>query len=129
MRTAFEIVKAYYEASDRRDLNGMIADFATDCQWIEMDGFPCRGTYIGSQAVIKNVFAVLAKTFHNYCFTLERLIDAGEEVVAIGHYSGVHKQTGKSFQARTVHIWQVQAEKICKFEQFTDTLRVTESMH
>jgi len=128
MRSAFEMVSAHYAASDRRDLDGMLADFADNCQWTEMDGFPCRGTYIGPQAIIANVFAVIAQTFDPYTFNLERLLDAGNEVIGIGHYSGTHKHTGKSFIARAVHIWAVENGKICRFEQFTDTLRVHEAM-
>lgn len=128
MRTAYDIVKAHYEANDRRDLDGMIADIAEDCRWTEMDGFPQRGTYIGPQAVVENVFMALGKAFEGYEFKLDRLLDAGADVVGIGDYRGTHRETGKSFQARVVHVWGVEDGKICRFEQFTDTLRVAESM-
>jgi len=128
MRSAFQVVSAHYAASERGDLAGMLADFAEDGQWTEMDGFPCRGTYVGRPPIMENVFAVLANQFDSYTFVLERLIDAGDEVIGIGHYSGTHKQTGKSFAARAVHVWSVKNGKICRFEQFTDTLRVHEAM-
>lgn len=128
MRTAFEIVKAHYDANERRDLPGMIADIAADCRWTEMAGFPCAGTYVGPEAVVENVFAALGQMFDGYAFKLERLLDAGDDVVGIGDYSGTHKATGKSFQARVVHVWHVDGDRISRFEQFTDTLRVAESM-
>jgi len=128
MPSAFEIVKAHYAASDRGDLDGMIADFAPDCQWTEMDGSPCPGTYIGAQAIVENVFAALAQRFDHFAFSLERLLDAGNEVVGIGHYSATDKHTGKSFNVRAVHVWGVENGKICRFEQFTDTLRIHEAM-
>lgn len=128
MRTAYEIVKAHYDANDRRDLPGMIADIAEDCRWTEMDGFPQRGTYIGPEAIVENVFKALGASFDGYSFTLERLLDAGDDVVGIGDYTGTYRQTGKSFRARVVHVWGVADGKIRRFEQFTDTLRVAESM-
>lgn len=128
MRTAYEIVKAHYDANDRRDLPGMIADIAEDCRWTEMDGFPRRGTYVGPQAVVENVFKALGELFEGYNFKLERLLDAGDDVIGIGDYSGTHRETGKSFNARVVHVWGVADGKIRRFEQFTDTLRVAESM-
>lgn len=128
MPTAYEIVKAHYAANDRRDLEGMIENIAEDCRWTEMDGFPCAGTYIGPQAVVKNVFAALGEVFDGYNFKLNRLLDAGNDVVGIGDYRGTHKQTGKSFHARVVHVWGVEGGKIRRFEQFTDTLRVVEAM-
>ena len=63
MRTAYEIVKAHYDANERRDMDGMLADIAPDCQWTEMDGFPCAGTYVGPQEVFKNVFQALGDIF------------------------------------------------------------------
>lgn len=128
MRRAFDIVKAHYDANDRRDMDGMLADIAPDCRWTEMDGFPCAGTYVGPQQVFENVFQALGQTFDNYSFRLERLLDAGDEVVGVGDYSGTHKRTGKAFKARVVHVWGVSGDKIRRFEQFTDTLRVDESM-
>jgi hypothetical protein len=128
MRSAFEIVKAHYDANGRKDLAGMIADIADDCQWTEMDGFPCRGTFIGAQEVIKNVFEVLGRDWDSYAFTLERLLDAGNDVVGIGSYTGTYKKTGKSMNVRVTHVWSVSDGKIRRFEQFTDTLRVADAM-
>lgn len=128
MRTAYELVRAHYDANDRRDIDGMLADIAPDCRWTEMDGFPCAGTYVGPQAILENVFKALGQEFDNYSFTLDRLIDAGNEVVAVGDYAGTHRETGKSFRARVVHVWRASDDKIHSFEQFTDTLRVAEAM-
>jgi len=121
MRTARDIIADHYAASDRRDLEGMVADLAEHCQWTEMAGSTCAGTYIGVEAIIENVFAGLAEHFDGFTFTLERLIDAGDEVIGIGHYSGTHRQDGQAFRARTLHLWQVKNGKIIRFEQFADT--------
>ncbi|MBY3272801.1 nuclear transport factor 2 family protein [Rhizobium laguerreae] len=128
MRTAYEIVKAHYDANARRDMDGMLADIDADCRWTEMDGFPCAGTYVGPQEVFKNVFFALGEAFDGYTFALERLLDAGSDVIGIGDYAGTYRQTGKSFKARVVHVWSVADGKIRRFEQFTDTLRVADAM-
>lgn len=128
-RTAYEVVKAHYDANDRKDLNGMVADIAPDARWTEMSGFPCAGTYVGPEAIIENVFKALGGMFDDYAFVLDRLLDAGGQAVGIGDYSGINKKTGKPFTARVVHVWDVKDGKIVAFEQFTDTFRVVESMH
>jgi ketosteroid isomerase-like protein len=128
-RTAYEVVKAHYDANDRKDLPGMVADIAPDARWTEMDGFPCAGTYVGPEAIIENVFKALGGMFDDYKFVLDRLLDAGGQAVGIGDYSGINKKTGKPFTARVVHVWDVKDGKIVAFEQFTDTFRVVESMH
>lgn len=128
MRTAFEIVKAHYDANDRHDFPGMLADIGPQTEWTEMAGFPCAGTYIGRDAIVANVFEALGAQFDDYTFKLERLLDAGVDVVGIGTYTATAKTTGKSFQARVVHVWTVSAGVIQKFEQFTDTLLVANSL-
>jgi len=128
MRSAYEIVKAHYDANARRDMDGMLADIAEDCRWTEMDGFPCAGTYVGPEAIVENVFARLGAAWDDYTFKLERLLDAGDEAVAIGNYTARHKATGKAMNVRVVHVWGVADGKIRRFEQFTDTLRVAEAM-
>ena len=97
MRTAYEIVKAHYDASSRGDLDGMLADLAPDGEWIEMDGSLCAGTHVGPAAVVENVFKVIGSTFEGFEFRLDRLLDAGDEVVAIGGYRGKHRRSGKPF--------------------------------
>jgi len=121
MRSPHQIVAAHYAASERRDLEGMVADLADACRWTEMAGSPCAGTYVGAQSIIQNVFAALAERFDGFAFTLERLIDAGDEVIGIGYYSGTHRQNGQPFHARTLHLWRVERGKIIGFEQFADT--------
>lgn len=128
MRSTYELVRAHYDANLRHDLDGMLADIAPDCRWTEMDGFPCAGTYVGKDEIFKNVFEVLGQQFDGYTFTLERLLDAGDDAVAIGTYTAKHKGTGKTFNARVVHVWGASGGLLRRFEQFTDTLRVAEAM-
>lgn len=124
MRTPHQIVAAHYAASDRHDIDGMMADLATDVQWTEMAGFPCAGTYIGREAIIANVFMALGRDWKDFAFKLERLIDGGQTVVGIGEYSAVHGDTGKPMQVRVTHVWDVQDGQVRRFEQFCDTLLV-----
>ena len=128
MKTNRRIIADHYAASDRRDLDGMFADVAEDVQWTEMAGFPCAGTFVGREAVVANVFAVLGREWDGFGFRLERLVDGGETVVGIGEYSGTHRATGKSMRARVVHVWQLEGGKVTRFEQFCDTRLVAQAM-
>ena len=128
MSKAYDIVKAHYAASDSGDLEGMLAPLANDCAWTEAAGFPCAGTYIGPEEVKKNVFFALGDLFDNFTFTLDQLLDAGTNVVGVGRYSATAKSTGKSFNARVVHVWEVENGKVVKFEQFADTKLVADAL-
>jgi uncharacterized protein len=124
MKTNLDIIKAHYAASARLDIAAMMADVSPEVRWTEMAGFPCAGTWVGPQQVIDNVFAVLGSTWEGYRFELERLVDAGDNIVGIGDYQGTYRATGKPMQARVAHVWQLQGGQIVAFEQFTDTLLV-----
>lgn len=128
MRKNYDIVKGHYAASGRGDIAAMFADVSETVEWTEMAGFPCAGTWIGPQAVIDNVFKVLGSAWENYRFALEHLVDGGDVIVGIGTYTGTYRATGKAMQARVAHVWRLDAGKVVKFEQFTDTLLVARAM-
>lgn len=128
MKTNLQIVADHYAASARRDIAGMMAEVSPGVAWTEMAGFPCAGTWIGPDQVVANVFAVLGREWTDYTFSLEQIIDGGEQVVGIGTYSGIYRKTGKPMQARATHVWRLAGGKIVSFEQFTDTLLVAQAM-
>lgn len=124
----YDIIKAHYAASDKKDIAGMLAPLTATTHWVEMAGFPCAGTYVGPDAVFENVFKVLGQEWADYTFSLERLVDGGDTIIGIGTYSGTYKKTGKPMRARVVHVWEMEAHKVKRFEQFTDTLLVDAAM-
>lgn len=126
--TNIEIVRAHYAASAEGNVHLMMANVSPQVRWTEMAGFPCAGTWVGPQAVIDNVFAVLGRDWTNYRFELQSLVDGGERIVAEGAYHGTYRATGKELQARVAHIWKLQNGTIVAFEQFTDTLLVHRAM-
>jgi ketosteroid isomerase-like protein len=123
-RTPYQIISDHYAASVRGDLPGMLADAAAEMRWTEMEGFPTAGTWVGVPQVIEHVFKPVGAAWDQFAFHLERLVDGGDTVVAIGGYSAVNRATGKPMKVRTVHVWDVADGKIQRFEQFTDTLLV-----
>lgn len=122
--TAYDVVKAHYDANERGDLAGMLAPLADDVRWTEMAGFPCAGTYIGPDAVRENVFERLGREWDGYTASITELLDAGDTVIGLGTYSGTYKATGESMNVRVAHVWRVAGDKVVAFEQFTDTLLV-----
>jgi ketosteroid isomerase-like protein len=116
-----EIVRDHYAASDRGDLEGMLAPLADDVRWTEAEGFPYAGTYIGPQAVAENVFAKIQRDFEDFTLTVDEVVDGGDVVVGLGTYSGTYRATGRGFAARVAHIWHLTDGKVTQFEQVTDT--------
>jgi uncharacterized protein len=96
MRTANEIVKAHYDANDRRDFAGMLADFGPETQWTEMAGLPCAGTYIGRDAIVANVFDGLSAKFDDYTFKLERVMDAARTLPGLVNTRRLRKKPARA---------------------------------
>ncbi len=123
-----DVIRASYAASADGNPAGILADLAPDAEWIEMDGFPCAGTYRGPDEVIRGVFERLGSEWEDYQAIPDAYVDGGATVVVTGHYSGVYRGTGKPMRVRFAHVWQLDGGRITGFEQFTDTLRVDEAM-
>lgn len=123
-----DIIKAHYAASDRGDLDGMLAAVAADARWIEMAGAPTAGDYVGPDAVRAGVFHAIGRDWSSYAFRLERLIDAGDDVIGIGRYEGAYRATGKTFACRVAHVWRLAGGRIIRFEQFADTAEMARAM-
>ncbi|MEV0587073.1 nuclear transport factor 2 family protein [Nonomuraea sp. NPDC050310] len=121
-------VRESYAASARGDVAGVLAALAPDARWTEMAGFPCAGTYVGPDEVLKGVFARLGEEWEGFAAEPEEYVDAGDVIVVIGVYRGVYRATGKAMQARFTHVWKLYDGTVIGFEQFTDTLLVARAM-
>ena len=119
-----EIARSFYTRVESGDLPGGLALIADDCTWIEMESFGAAGVYVGPDAVRDNIFVRIGTEWENFAMTVEDVIDAGDQAVGIGTYSGTYKATGKTFEARVVHFFKTRDGKIVSFEQFTDTLAI-----
>ncbi|MBE7416835.1 MAG: nuclear transport factor 2 family protein [Ideonella sp.] len=128
MRTPLQIVADHYAASARHDLDGMLADLAPDVQWVEMAGAPTAGTFVGREQIIEHVFKPIGAEWDDFGFELQRLVDGGDTIVALGHYSGTYRPSGKPMRARVAHVWQVQGGQVRRFEQFADTVLLVRAM-
>ena len=124
-----EIVKSTYEGKTSME-NGknLQQHLASNATWTEAAGFPYAGTYIGFEAIAKNVFSRLGSEWLDYKFVPEEYVASGDKVVAYGTYSGTYKKTGKYFEARVAHVWKLEEGKIVSFEQFVDSKMVTNAM-
>lgn len=124
MPSNYEIIKAHYEASDRGDLEGMLAPLAPDARWTEMAGFPYAGTYIGPEEVRRGVFERIGAEWEGYTAAIAELVDGGDTIVGLGTYSGTNRASGRFFEARVAHVWRLRDGRVVAFEQFTDTALV-----
>ncbi|WP_194755966.1 nuclear transport factor 2 family protein [Aliidiomarina indica] len=117
-----DIIRDMYAAFAQGDVPSVLGVLAPDVHWIEAEGGPQGGTYVGPQAVLENVFMKLGTDWEIFEAVPAEIIADQNTVVALGEYSGTHHATGKSFKAPFAHVWKFRDGKAIFFQQYTDTL-------
>jgi ketosteroid isomerase-like protein len=121
-----EIIQALYQRFTSGDVPAVTAKFDDDITWIEADGFPLAGTYVGPQAVVENVFMRLSEFSNNWAVVVDLLVADGDTVVANGKYTWNHKDSGEPCEVRMAHVWTLAGGKATAFLQHVDTVVVRE---
>ena len=117
-----QIVKDGYAAFGRRDIQGLLALFAEDIEWISPgEGLPLAGTYRG-RAGAANFFQKLSETVEFSAFEPREFMAEGDRVLVVGWDSGRVKATNKSFEGHWVMAFTVRNGKVTNFREYTDTL-------
>jgi ketosteroid isomerase-like protein len=125
-----EVIRATYDAFSKGDIPGVLGSFANEIVWNEAENFlyADRNPYVGPQAILEGVFMRIVSEWDNFTVTPESILDAGDQVVTLGHYSGTFKQTGKFVKAQMVHVWNMVDAKAVKFQQYTDTKQFADAV-
>ncbi len=125
-----EPVRALYAAFAKGDMAAALATMAADVTWNEAENYPYadHNPYVGPDAVLNGVFARIGADWEGFAAVPDEIIDGGDTVVALGHYSGAYKATGKPMRAQFAHVFRVRNGKIAGFQQYADTLGTAQAM-
>ncbi|MGB3681933.1 MAG: nuclear transport factor 2 family protein [Rubrobacteraceae bacterium] len=128
-RTNVKIINGLYESFARGDLRSVREKMAPDIEWYEAESFPYEdgNPYLGPDAILDGVYARLTGEWDGFTEELKSVMDAGEQVVTTGYYSGVYKPTAKAVRAQFVHVWTVRDGLVTAFQQYTDTAQFREA--
>ena len=109
-----EIVRALYQAFGRGDMAEVLAAFDPNIEWNEAENFPYAdgNPYVGPNAVLEGVFQRLGTEWDGFAALPTEVLDAGATVVALGHYTGVYKSTGRAVRAQFAHVYRMREGKI-----------------
>jgi ketosteroid isomerase-like protein len=123
------IVRRSYEAFARDDMDAVMGDMHPDIVWHQAQGLPHGGVYHGLAEVRRNIFDPLDRDWWSE-FTAEPddFLDAGDEIVVLGRYRGIAKETGKKLDVPFVHVWTMRDGKAVRFRQFLDTAGWVEAL-
>jgi ketosteroid isomerase-like protein len=121
-----EIIEQAYANFAAGDVPAALAAFADDIRWVEADGFPLGGTYVGPQAVLEGVFMRLGEIGDHFAVVPEQFVADADTVVALGNITWKHKDTGAPASVKMAHVWTFRDGKAATFQQHTDTAKVRE---
>ncbi|MBA3898032.1 MAG: nuclear transport factor 2 family protein [Sphingomonadaceae bacterium] len=120
------VIQGIYDAFAVGDVSGVLGAMSLDIVWNEADDFPYAdgNPYVGPEAIAKGVLMRCGTEWDGFGVVVGELLDAGDTVVALGHYVGIYKATGKPMRAQLVHVWRIAGGKAVRFQQYANTLHV-----
>jgi len=123
-------IQSMYDAFAAGDVESVVAGMDPEIEWLQAESFPYAdgNPYRGPQAVVVGVFSRLAEEWDGWSLAIENLLDAGDNVVALGRYGGTNKASGTAIDAQFVHVWWLRGGKVVRFQQYCDTRQITAAM-
>ena len=116
---ALEVVREIYDAFARRDGAAVLARLHADVEFRQTELLPWGGHYRGPDAVRE--FFDRLRTAIESTVAVERFIEAGDHVAAVGRTRGHTRGGGVPFDVAIVHVWTVRDARISLFEAYIDT--------
>jgi ketosteroid isomerase-like protein len=117
-----DIVKRSYVAFARGDLDAVMADMHPEIEWHQAQGLPHGGLYRGLDEVRRNIFDPLDQEWwEGFTADPDEFLAAGDQVIVVGRYRGISKETRKQLDVPFVHIWSMSGDKAIRFRQYLDT--------
>ena len=112
-------------ASD--SLAAVNAEFDPDIEYNVPEVLPWGGTFHGHAEVLA-YFARWGEYVEGGGMTPEKILDAGDHVVALGHVTGRVRATGIEFTVPVAHVWELRDGKAIRFDGYADTATVIRAL-
>jgi uncharacterized protein len=123
------IVRDLYAAYSRHDEDAFRAVLDPDVEWVFADNFFYADVNpaIGGDAFSKGRLRRLETDWEGgFEGVPDEILDAGENVIGLGHYVGVHKATGKRLRAQFAHVFTLANGKVTRWRQYPDTKQLAD---
>jgi ketosteroid isomerase-like protein len=96
--------------------------FHPEIEWVEPPGWErIGGTRVGHLQTLVEVLTRVPESAREFQPEPEEFLDAGENIVVLGHHRGVTASTGVSFEIPFAHIWTMRDGLAVKFRSYVDT--------
>ena len=116
-----EIARRAYAAFNRGDLEGMVADFAPEFEYVPTGVLPgtLPHSYRGPEGW-KEYVSLLESEFYDSQVEVRELVEAGDRVLASLTLRGRGKQSGLEASMDLWQLWSIRSGKLVHGRGFTD---------
>lgn len=121
-----EMVRGQYEAWRRGNFKEALSAFDQAVEW-DATHFPDGEVYVGHDGV-QRFMRRWVGTWEDCELEVERLIDAGDDVVIFSRERGRAKGSGIEIEHRFGHVFTVRNRKIVRWRGFTDRAKALEAV-
>lgn len=123
-----ETIQQVYKALGQGDAQGIAALCTPGVRWEITPGFPHSATFVGLEAVFNDFFGPLMQDFDSWRTVPDTFLDAGDHVIALGHYHSRAKATGKDMTASFAHVWSLDDGKAARLRHYADTVQLARAL-
>jgi ketosteroid isomerase-like protein len=99
-----EVVRRALEMFDREGVEAALQYFDTEVEWFGPPEWPEERLYKGHDG-IRKLALLWTENFEEFRVDVEELIDAGDEVVALGYNRGRIKGSAAPIEHQVAYIW------------------------
>jgi ketosteroid isomerase-like protein len=122
MQRDLERVEEIYEAYAKDDLATLLLLMGQEVEIVQSAELPWGGHYVGHDGM-RQFLGALAQHLDSSLF-IERLIDAGDQIVAVGRTAGKTRKTGLEFDIPLVQVWAFSDGQVTRFETYIDNATI-----
>jgi uncharacterized protein len=116
---AIDVVRAIYDAISTGDMAAIAARLSPDVRITQTRELPWGGEFEGLAG-----FAQFSRTLREHISSrveIDRIFEAGEDVVVIGRTIGATKTKETPFEVAVAHVLTVRGDKVVQARYFIDT--------
>jgi ketosteroid isomerase-like protein len=123
-----ETVRSLYAAFGRGDVAGVLERLDETVVWISpgSEAVPLSGRRRGVEEV-RAFFEQLAQNVTFTVFQAREFLAQGNRVIALVHYEGRNRTTGREFTAESAMLWTLGNGRVLRFQEYTDTEALAEA--
>jgi len=121
-RTNVDIVRQIYEAFRQRNEAEIYAFVSPEIKTTQSRALPWGGEYSGRDGLRRFLMALFQHVDSRV--EIERYVDAGEHVVAVGHTIGTVRAGGRPFDVPVIHVWHFRDGQAIGFHPYIENAKM-----